>query len=286
MRLLLFGSTGQVGREVVRRASGETTILVPDRAEADLARPESCARVVATAGADAVVNCAAWTAVDRAEAQEEAATLVNGAAPGAMATACAARGLPLLHLSTDYVFDGSGDRPFAPDDEPGPLNAYGRSKLAGELAVRRSGARHLILRTSWVFSAHGGNFVKTMLALGAARRAIDVVADQAGGPTPAAAIADALLGSARAMAAGAEGGTHHFAGQPDTSWAEFARAIMRAAGLSCHVRDIPTSGYPTPARRPLNSRLYCAGFEAAFGIGRPDWRAGLQDVLAELEALA
>ncbi|MGB4828374.1 MAG: dTDP-4-dehydrorhamnose reductase, partial [Paracoccaceae bacterium] len=219
-----------------------------------------------------------------AETDEAAATVVNGAAPGAMAVACAALGVPFVHVSTDYVFDGAGDRPFRPEDPTGPLGAYGRSKLAGEQAVRASGARHLILRTSWVVSAHGANFVKTMLRLGAERAALTVVADQIGGPTPAAAIAEALITATRAMVGGATGGTHHFAGAPDTSWADFAREIMARAGLACAITDIPTSAYPTPARRPANSRLDCSGFEAAFGIPRPDWRAGLDDILQELTA--
>ncbi|MFZ1340445.1 MAG: sugar nucleotide-binding protein, partial [Paracoccaceae bacterium] len=162
--------------------------------------------------------------------------------------------------------------------------AYGRSKLAGEIGVRGSGARHLILRTSWVVSAHGTNFVKTMLRLGREREALSVVADQIGGPTPAAAIADALLTAAGALVAGHPGGTHHFAGAPDTTWADFARAIMARAGLACTISDIPSSAWPTPARRPANSRLDCSAFTSAFGIARPDWRAGLDDILQELTA--
>ena len=150
--------------------------------------------------------------------------------------------------------------------------------------MRASGARHLILRTSWVVSAHGANFVKTMRRLGAERESLTVVADQIGGPTPAAAIADALITAARAMLAGAAGGTHHFAGAPDTSWADFARAIMDRAGLACTITDIPTSAYPTPAQRPANSRLDCTALTAAFGIQRPDWQAGLDDILQELSA--
>lgn len=282
MKLLVFGKTGQVARELARRCPAGMRATFLDRGQADLARPEDCAAAIRSFEADAVVNAAAWTAVDRAEDDETRATLVNGAAPGAMALACAERGIPLFHLSTDYVFDGSGTRAFRPDDAPAPLNAYGRSKLAGEAAIRASGARHLILRTSWVVSAHGTNFVRTMLRLGREREVLGVVADQVGGPTPAAAIAEALLSAARDMAAGAAGGTQHFAGAPDTSWAGFARAIMAEAGLSCSVEDIPSAAYPTPARRPLNSRLDCSGFERAFGIGRPDWREGLAEIVAEI----
>ncbi|MBA3908673.1 MAG: dTDP-4-dehydrorhamnose reductase [Rhodobacter sp.] len=280
MRLLVFGKTGQVARELAR-LDPEAQFLGRD--EADLADPAACAAAVAGTGAEAVINAAAWTAVDGAEAEEAAATVVNGAAPAAMARAAAAKGLPFLHLSTDYVFDGLGDRPFPPDHPTAPVNAYGRSKLAGEQGILAAGGRHLILRTSWVVSAHETNFVKTMLRLGREREVLRVVADQIGGPTPAAAIAAALLTAARAMRDdGATGGTHHFSGAPDTSWAGFATEIMRQAGLSCRIENIPSADFPTPARRPMNSRLDCRSLEAAFGIQRPDWRLGLSDILREL----
>ncbi|MFN3992618.1 MAG: dTDP-4-dehydrorhamnose reductase [Tabrizicola flagellatus] len=279
MKLLVFGKTGQVARELQRLASDATFL---GREDADLLNPAACAAAIAAHDADAIINAAAWTAVDKAETEEAAATTVNGEAPAAMAKAAAAKGIPFLHLSTDYVFDGAGDRPFAPDHPTGPLGAYGRSKLAGEQGIRAAGGPHLILRTSWVVSAHGTNFVKTMLRLGAERESLNVVADQIGGPTPAAAIADALLIAAKAMTDGAPGGTHHFSGSPDTSWADFARAIMAEAGLPCRINDIPTSEYPTPAQRPLNSRLDCSSFSAAFGIPRPDWRSGLAAIVQEL----
>ena len=244
--------------------------------------PAACAAAIRDC--DAVINAAARTAVDKAEADEAGATVVNGAAPAAMAQRCAALGVPFLHLSTDYVFDGAGDLPFAPGHPTAPLNAYGRSKLAGEVGIRAAGGNHLILRTSWVVSAHGGNFVKTMLRLGRERDSLNVVADQVGGPTPAAAIADALLLAARAMVGGVQGSTHHFSGAPDTSWAGFARAIMARAGLLCQITDVPTAAYPTPARRPLNSRLDCSAFQAAFGITRPDWHIGLDLIVKELTA--
>lgn len=282
MKLLVFGKTGQVATELARRIPKDIKARFLSREDADLADPASCEAAVRAVQVDAVINAAAWTAVDRAEAEEEAATVANGEAPAAIARACASRGVPFLHLSTDYVFDGSGDAPFRPEDPTAPLNAYGRSKLAGEVGVRAAGGRHLILRTSWVVSAHGANFVKTMLRLGRERESLRVVADQTGGPTPAAAIADALLRIARALHDGADGGTHHLSGSPDTTWADFARAIMQAAGLSCRIEDIPTEAYPTPARRPHNSRLDCTGLEAAFGIARPDWRAGLPAILADL----
>lgn len=284
MRLLVFGRTGQVAQELARRLPDGVTASFLGRAEADLAAPASVAAAIAAHSCDAVINAAAWTAVDKAETEEAAAMLVNGESPAAMARACAEKGIPLLHISTDYVFDGKGETPFAPDHPTAPLNAYGRTKLAGEEAIRASGARHLILRTSWVVSAHGTNFIKTMLRLGAERPSLNVVADQHGAPTTAADIADALLLSASALCANAPGGTHHFASTPDTTWADFARAIMAGAGLTCAINDIPSSAYPTPAARPLNSRLDCSAFTRDFGIPRPDWRAGLSDILKELRA--
>ena len=280
MRVLVFGQTGQVARELARRCPVGVTARFLGRAEADLTNPAACAAAIAEC--DAVINAAAWTAVDKAETEEAAATVVNGAAPTAMAERCAALGVPFLHVSTDYVFDGAGDTAFQPGDPTAPLGAYGRSKLVGEQGVLAAGGKALILRTSWVVSAHGTNFVKTMLRLGAERANLNVVADQIGGPTPAAAIAEALYVAAQAMVQGAAGGVHHFAGAPDTSWAGFAREIMARAGLACQINDIPSSAYPTPARRPANSRLDCAGFEAAFGVKRPDWRAGLDRILQEL----
>lgn len=279
MKLLVFGKTGQVARELLRLAPDATFM---GRNEADLLNPAACAAAIAASTACAVINAAAWTAVDKAETEEAAAIVVNGAAPAAMARVAAARGIPFLHISTDYVFDGTGDRPFTPNHPTAPQNAYGRSKLAGEQGVRAAGGPHLILRTSWVVSAHGANFVKTMLRLGAERETLNVVADQIGGPTPAAAIADALLTAAKSMIQGAPGGTHHFSGSPDTSWAGFARAIMTEANLPCQINDIPTTEYPTPANRPLNSRLDCSAFTSAFGIPRPDWRLGLKAIVKEL----
>jgi dTDP-4-dehydrorhamnose reductase len=279
MKLLVFGKTGQVARELQRRAPDATYL---GRDEADLMDPAACAAAIASSDADAIINAAAWTAVDKAEAEEAAATVVNGDAPTAMAKAAASKGVPFLHISTDYVFDGTGDQTFTPDHSTAPLGAYGRSKLAGEQGVRAANGPHLILRTSWVVSAYGANFVKTMLRLGAERESLNVVADQIGGPTPAAAIAEALLTAAASMTQGATGGTHHFSGAPDTSWADFARAIMATANLPCQIRDITTAEYPTPAKRPLNSRLDCRAFTSAFGVPRPDWRTDLKVIVKEL----
>ena len=284
MKLLVFGQTGQVAQELARRVPDGVRAVFLSRDRADLSDPGACAAAIAAADADAVINAAAWTAVDKAEAEEAVAMVVNGAAPAAMARASAARGVPFVHISSDYVFDGAGDQPFGEDHPTGPLGAYGRSKLAGEVGVQAAGGRHVILRTSWVFSAHGANFVKTMLRLGRDRESLNVVADQVGGPTPAAAIADAVFVAAQAMVNGAAGGTYHFSGAPDVSWAAFAREIMQQAGLGCQVNEIPTTAYPTPAIRPLNSRLNCDGFARDFGVMRPDWRAGLDDILQELSA--
>ncbi len=282
MKLLVFGRTGQVATEL-QRLHPQAVFL--DRTAADLTKPETCADAIRNFRPDAVINAAAWTAVDNAETEEDAAALVNGAAPGAMARACADLGAPIVHISTDYVFDGSDTRPWKPDDPTAPLGAYGRTKLAGEQAVRASGAAHVILRTSWVFSAHGANFVKTMLRLGADRPALRVVADQIGGPTPATDIAATCLALARALRDGAKGGTHHYAGAPETNWAGFARETFAQAGMAVTVEDIPSDAYPTPARRPLNSRLDCSALAADFGISQPDWKAGLAQVISELKGI-
>ena len=284
MKVLIFGQTGQVAKELARCAPDGVVPHFLSRHDADLLDPEACAKVIVGAQVDAVINAAAWTAVDRAETEEAVATIVNGHTPGAMAKACASANLPFIHISTDYVFDGTGDAPFTPDYPPQPVSAYGRSKLAGEDAIRESGARHLILRTSWVVSAHGANFIKTMLRLGAQRDALNVVSDQIGGPTPAKFIAAALYSIAHQMRDAQIGGTYHFSGAPNTSWADFARTIMTEADLSCQIRDIPTEDYPTPATRPLNSRLDCSTLRRDFGIERPDWRREIKHILKDLGA--
>jgi dTDP-4-dehydrorhamnose reductase len=276
--ILVFGQTGQVARELARHA-GVTCL---GRTDADLTDPAACAAAIAARDVTAVINAAAYTAVDQAEKEAETAHLINAAAPAAMAQACAAKAVPFVHISTDYVFDGSGVAPWKPDDPTGPLGVYGASKLAGEEGVRVAGGIYAILRTSWVFSAHGNNFVKTMLRLGAEREALTIVADQIGGPTPARSIADAVLTMAKGLTKDPNRtGTYHFAGKPDVSWADFAREIFAQAGLACAVTDIPTSAYPTPARRPVNSRLDCTT-TTNFGIAPCDWRAELALVLADL----
>lgn len=277
--ILVYGKSGQVAT-CLARALPEAIFLGRD--EADLRDPAKAAMHVVEIKPTIVINAAAFTAVDRAEEEYLLAETVNADAPEAIARAAAAVGAAVVHISTDYVFGGSGNTPWKPGDPIGPINAYGASKLKGEEAVRASGARHVILRTSWVFSAYGANFVKTMMRLGAERDRLSIVADQIGGPTPAADIARTCITLAGALKKGHGGGTYHYSGAPDVSWADFAREIFAQTGLNVTVEDIPTTDYPTPAARPLNSRLDCSTLEADFGIGRPDWKAGLADVLKEL----
>jgi dTDP-4-dehydrorhamnose reductase len=277
--ILVFGRSGQVATELQRLGG----VVALGRAQVDLSDPAACAAAINAHCPRAVINAAAYTAVDRAEEVEALATCINGEPPTAMAQACAALDIPLVHISTDYVFAGTGTQGWAPDDSVDPKNAYGLSKLAGELGIRAVGGRHVILRTSWVFSAHGGNFVKTMLRLSETRNEVNVVDDQTGGPTPARAIAAACLEITRQLQADpGKSGTYHFSGAPDVSWSDFARAIFEAAGRTTRVHGIPTRDYPTSASRPLNSRLDCQTTEQAFHIPRPDWRSELADAVNEL----
>ena len=277
--ILVFGKTGQVATELQRHA--DVTAL--GRAQADLSDPQACAAIIADLKPSVVINAAAYTAVDKAEEEEAKAQTINAASPGAMAGACVHLDIPFLHISTDYVFDGSGTKAWHETDPVSPQNAYGRTKLAGEQAIRAAGGRHIILRTAWVFSAHGANFVKTMLRLAETRDALSVVDDQIGGPTPAADIAATLLKLADHMRDGADGGTYHYAGTPHASWADFAREIFKQAGRDVTVTGIPSADYPTPATRPLNSRLDCAKLASDFGIMPADWKAGLAAVLKDLK---
>ncbi|SEN50314.1 dTDP-4-dehydrorhamnose reductase [Loktanella fryxellensis] len=288
MKVLVFGQTGQVARALASAGPARgIAVQTLDRTRADLSDPAACAAAVTATDADAVINAAAWTAVDAAEAQEDAAHVVNADSPGAIARACAARGLPVVHISTDYVFDGGAGPAWTPDAPTGPMGAYGRTKLAGERAVLDSGAVAVVLRTAWVFDGGGKSFMTTMLRLSETRDTVGVVADQIGGPTPAAAIADACLTIAARLADGSgrpdlgQTGVHHFSGAPDVSWADFARAIMVTAGRSTTIVDITTADYPTPARRPANSRLDCSSLTAAYGIVRPDWQAALTRIIQE-----
>ena len=278
--ILVFGKTGQVATQLQRLGD----VVALGRDQADLSNPAACADAIRTHAPRAVINAAAYTAVDRAEEEEAMATIINGDAPTAMAQACAELDIPLIHISTDYAFAGTGDAPWHPDDPTAPQNAYGRSKLAGEIGIRDSGAVHVILRTSWVVSAHGANFVKIMLRLSDTRDALSIVADQIGGPTPARDIAAACLQMAEQLIADpSKSGTYHYSGAPDVSWADFARAIFDQAGRAVTVTPIPTTDYPTPAKRPRNSRMDCGATQKVFGIPRPNWREGLNMILQELE---
>ena len=276
--LLVFGQTGQVAMELQRRRPDAAYLA---RADVDLSDTAAITAAIAAHTPKAILNAAAYTAVDKAEEEEALATAINGAAPGAMAAEAAKRGIPFVHISTDYVFEGGGEAPWAVSDPISPLGAYGRSKAAGEALVAAEGGIYGIMRTSWVFSAHGGNFVKTMLRLAETRDALNVVEDQIGGPTAAGDIAAAALAMVDGLSE-ASTGMYHFAGGPDTSWAGFAREIFAQAGKDVTVTGIPSEDYPTPAARPKNSRLDCSRIEQVFDVKRPDWRVSLAAVLKEL----
>ncbi|MEM8598870.1 MAG: dTDP-4-dehydrorhamnose reductase [Bacteroidota bacterium] len=287
MRVLIPGANGQVGRELVACAARHGVEPIPlTRTDLDLTDAEAVRSVVAAHRPDAVINAAAYTAVDRAETEHDLAFAVNRDGPAALASACAELGIPLVHFSTDYVFDGTKQEPYLEGDPATPLGVYGQSKWAGEEAVREEHDRCLILRVSWVFSQHGGNFVKTMLRLGREREALRVVADQHGGPTPAGAIAEAAYAAlTQALARDADWGTYHFCGAPFTTWHGFAEAIFAEARahepLAVQtVEAIPASAYPTPAARPANSRMDMARIARTFGIAPADWRSALADVVA------
>ncbi|MBS0661442.1 MAG: dTDP-4-dehydrorhamnose reductase [Verrucomicrobia bacterium] len=291
MRLLLLGCNGQVGWELRRSLATLGELVAFDAAGADLSRPESVAALVRDLRPAAVVNAAAYTAVDRAESELERSRTINALAPGALAREAAALGAWLVHFSSDYVFDGSGSAPRAEDAPTGPLNAYGRAKLEGESLIRTSGCRHLILRTSWVYAARGANFAKTMLKLAGERDSLNVIDDQVGAPTGAELLADvAALALRRAMAEPALAGTYHCVAAGHTSWHGYARFVIERARALGHplratpeaVRPIPTTQFPTPARRPLNSRLSSAKLREHFGLVLPDWRAGVERMLTEV----
>ena len=272
MRLLVFGNSGQVSLELVKFPGTKCV----GRDHADLSIPGQCYDLIMNETVDAVINAAAFTNVDGAETQKYLARQVNGLAPKEMAFAATAKGIPLVHLSTDYVFNGAGDQPWHPSDAVSPLNTYGQTKLEGEDAVRSNAQNFAILRTSWVFSSYGKNFVKTMIAAGKKHNTLSVVADQIGGPTPANAIASACVKIAKRLIADPNAsGTYHLSGTPDVSWAGFARAIFQLSGDHVIVKDIMSSDYRTDAVRPLNSRLDCEAVTRVFGIERPSWRDDL-----------
>ena len=275
--ILVFGKSGQVATELAQLP--DVTCL--GRNDCDLEIPEKCCAAILRLKPSAVINAAAYTGVDLAETEVEKATRLNTDTPTEMAKCCAALDIPFVHISTDYVFDGSGDRPWRESDATAPLGVYGRTKRDGEIAVMAANPAAVILRTSWVFSQHGANFVKTMLRLGATRDTLSIVADQVGGPTPARAIAQACHHIATHVDA-SKTGIYHFAGVPQTTWADFARTIFDDAQMQVSVTDITTADYPTAAQRPLNSRLDCSRIFADFGIKEPEWQPALTQVLAAL----
>ena len=292
MKLLLLGKNGQVGWELQRALAPLGELIALDSQDADFAQPESLAATVRAVAPDIIVNAAAYTAVDKAESEPALAMAVNATAPAVLAREAAALGAWLLHFSSDYVFDGSGSAPWVEDSPTGPLNVYGRSKLEGELAVRASGCRHLILRTSWVYAARGGNFAKTMLRLAAERDQLSVVNDQFGAPTGADLLADIAAHALRtALARPQVSGTYHVAAAGETSWHGYAQRVIefaRVAGRPLKVTDdaitaVPSSAFPTPARRPANSRLNTQKFRDTFGLSLPAWQAGVERMLTELE---
>jgi len=286
MRILVIGQSGQVAQSMLERgAATGIDVVARGRPEADLTDGASLERAVTEAAPDVVVNAAAYTAVDAAESDEAAALALNGAGPGALAAICAARGVPFVHISTDYVFDGTLDRPYREDDATAPQSAYGRTKLAGETAVLSAGGKALVLRTAWVYSPFGKNFVKTMLRVGAERDELKVVSDQRGNPTSALDIADGILALCRQRESWpAAPAIYHLSASGEASWHEFAEAIFAAGGLSPKVHAIGTSEYPTPAMRPANSRLDGDRLHAAFGVRLPDWRDSLPGVVARITA--
>jgi dTDP-4-dehydrorhamnose reductase len=281
--ILVFGKTGQVATELQQLDN----ILALGRDQADFSDPVACAQVIRDLAPSAVINAAAYTAVDKAEKNEELATIINGDTPTGIAQSCAEMQIPLVHISTDYVFDGSGKAAWKPSHATAPRNAYGRSKLAGEEGILGSGATYVILRTSWVVSAHGSNFVKTMLRLSETRDTLNLVADQIGGPTPARDIATACLMIAKQLQEDpSKSGTYHYSGAPNVSWADFASEIFAQASRSVNVIPIQTTEYSTPAERPLNSRMNCRTTMSTFGVKQPDWCIGLNKILKDLEVIA
>lgn len=293
--ILLTGVSGQVGFELQRALAPLGPVLTLSRQDCDFADGAALARTVRELCPAIVVNPAAYTAVDKAETEPDLAMAVNGEAPGRLGEAAAAVGALVVHYSTDYVFDGRANRPYVETDTPNPLSVYGRTKLAGERALQASGARHVILRTSWVFGVWGQNFAKTMLRLAAERERLTVVADQFGAPTSAALIADVtaqILGQYLRAGCPADfpQGIYHLAAAGETCWHEYAATVIaaaRAAGRSLRLAPdgllpIASRDYPTPAPRPANSRLDTRRLRATFGLALPDWRAGLAHVLRQI----
>lgn len=295
MRILLLGKNGQVGWELQRSLAtlGELVALDFDSTDfrADFTEPESLAATVRALRPDVIVNSAAHTAVDRAESEPALARTINAVAPGVLAREAAALGATLVHYGTDYVFDGSGSAPRAEDAPTGPLSVYGATKLEGEDAIRASGCRHLILRTSWVYAARGGNFAKTMLKLAAERDKLTVIDDQFGAPTGAELLADLSAHALRVLRERPElAGTYHAVAAGETHWHGYATHVIEWARAHGHavkvapdaIVPVPTSAFPTPAKRPLNSRLDTRKLRETFGVVLPPWQRGVERMLAEV----
>lgn len=278
MKLLVIGSTGQVARALAAKA-GDHEVIRAGRPQIDLARPTGLADLIGQVSPDAIINAAAYTAVDRAEDDIEAARALNETGPAALARAAAARDVPFVHISTDYVFNGLGGAPYAEDAETAPLNVYGQTKADGELAVLAAHPGALVVRTSWVYAPEGQNFVCTMLRLAAEKDALNVVSDQIGRPTEAHALAEALIDLAAQLRAGAEGGLLHVTNTGEASWRDLAEAAIGGAGLSTPVTGIPTSAWPTRARRPGDTRLDLTRAREVYGIELPGWRDSLERCL-------
>lgn len=285
MNILLIGQHGQVSRALQQCLQGQGNLTVRGREHLDLADPERIRRQVRDLQPDLIINAAAYTAVDQAESEPELAFAINATAPGILAEEAAALGAPLIHYSTDYVFDGSKATPYTEDDSPNPLGIYGQSKLAGERAIQAVGGAHLILRTSWVYSLHGRNFLLTMQRLLQERDNLDIVVDQIGAPTWAGSIAQAtgqLIQHWR-NDQGGPWGVYHLTAQGEISWFGFASAIAEQLRLQgkpvARLQAIPSSAYPTPAQRPLNSRLDCSRLQREWFVQLPDWPGALLECL-------
>jgi dTDP-4-dehydrorhamnose reductase len=276
--ILVIGSRGMLGMDLVEVLRGDDAVrsAEADIDDVDITNAESVAACLERERPDVVINCAAYTDVDGCESNEQAAGAANATGPGLLARACERRGARLLHISTDYVFDGSKKSPYLPDDPPRPLSAYGRTKLAGERAVAAACQNHLIVRTAWLYGAHGRNFVATMLRLGREKPALRVVNDQYGSPTWTADLAPALA----KLAASTATGITHATNAGSCSWYEFACEIMRLAGIDTPVHAIPTAEFPRPATRPANSRLDCSRTEEITGIRMRHWRDALAAYLS------
>jgi len=287
LKILISGKTGQVAVELQKHLAGLGELIVLGRDVLDLSQPDQIRAQVRAHKPDLLIIAAAHTAVDQAENEPELAFAINAIAPGVFAEEAAALGIPLIHYSTDYVFDGRKPAPYTEDDATNPLGVYGKSKLAGELAIAASGAQHLILRTSWVYSTHGKNFLLTMQRLLQERSELRVVADQIGAPTWAGTIAQSTRALIERWQSGdaAAWGTYHLTASGETSWFGFTQAIaghLTAQGKACATLEpIPASAYPTPAARPQNSRLDCSKLAREWGVTQPDWEAALSACLAE-----